>query len=144
MHILEASLEEQEWQKALFANLLVLTCEFRYFWKWGNIRKRVGWNGRLRLLCTLCIPVSRKFDLVTLYTYVLAKILQNGAKLSDSWFHKSHEELEQLQSSCGKFKKLKFNGLLSKKYIPSPKTLYTEDLPNITLNYLYLCENSPN
>ena len=80
MHILEASLEEQEWQKALFANLLVLTCEFRYFWKWGNIRKRVGWNGRLRLLCTLCIPVSRKFDLVTLYTYVLAKILQNGAK----------------------------------------------------------------
>ena len=33
-------------------------------------------------------------------------------------------------------------GFLSKKYIPLAKTLYTEDLSNITLNYL--CENSPN
>ena len=42
-----------------------------------------------------------------------------------------------------KSKKLKFNGLhLSKKYIPSAKTLYTKDLSNITFNYL--CENSPN
>ena len=31
---------------------------------------------------------------------------------------------------------------LSKKYIPSAKRLYTEDLSNITFNYL--CENSPN
>ena len=38
--------------------------------------------------------------------------------------------------------KLKFNGLhMSKKYIPSAKTLYKEDLSNITFNY---CENSPN
>ena len=47
----------------------------------------------------------------------------------------------QLQTSSGKSKKLKFDGLLlSKKYIPSAKTLYTEDLSNITFNYL--CENS--
>ena len=40
-------------------------------------------------------------------------------------------------------KKLKFNGQhLSKKKIPSAKTLYTEDLSNITFNYLF--ENSPN
>ena len=32
--------------------------------------------------------------------------------------------------------------LLFKKYIPSAKTLYTENLSNITFNYL--CENSPN
>ena len=32
--------------------------------------------------------------------------------------------------------------LLSKKHIPSAKTLYTEDLSNITFSYL--CENSPN
>ena len=39
-------------------------------------------------------------------------------------------------------KKLKSKGLkLSKKYIPSAKTLYTEDLSNITFKY---CENSPN
>ena len=38
---------------------------------------------------------------------------------------------------------MKLNGLhLSKKYIPSAKTLYTEDLSNITFNYL--CKNSPN
>ena len=37
---------------------------------------------------------------------------------------------------------LKSSGLhLLKKYIPSAKTLYTEDLFNITFNY---CENSPN
>ena len=38
-------------------------CGFRYFWKWGNIRKRVRWNRRLRLVCTLYIGVSRKFHL---------------------------------------------------------------------------------
>ena len=32
--------------------------------------------------------------------------------------------------------------LLSKKYIPSAKILYTEDVSNITFNYL--CENSSN
>ena len=46
----------------------------------------------------------------------------------------------QLQTSAGKSKKLKFDGLLlSKKCIPSVKTLYTEDL---TFNCL--CENSQN
>ena len=42
-----------------------------------------------------------------------------------------------------KAQKLKFNGLLlSKKYIPKAKTLYTGDFSNITSNYF--CENSPN
>ena len=74
----------------------------------------------------------------TLYTYVVAKILRNGAKV----IQKLHEEFGQLLTSSGKSKKLKFDGLLlSKKYIPSAKT-YTEDLSNIT--FKYLCENSPN
>ena len=48
---------------------------------------------------------------------------------------------QELES--GKAKKLKSNGLhLSKKYIPSAKTLYTEELSSITLNYLF--ESSPN
>ena len=35
---------------------------------------------------------------------------------------------------------MKLEGLvLTKKYVPSAKTLYTEDLSNITFNYL--CEN---
>ena len=41
-----------------------------------------------------------------------------------------------------KVQKFKFDGLLSKTYSPSAKTLNTEDLSNITFNYL--CENSPN
>ena len=69
-----------------------------------------------------------------LYTYVLATILQSGAKFytkTDSWFQKSREEFGQLQTSSGKSKKLKLDGLLlSKKYIPSAKTLYTQDLSN--------------
>ena len=38
----------------------------------------------------------------TLYTYVLAKILQNGAKFiqeTNSWFKKPHEKYGQLQKS---------------------------------------------
>ena len=68
-------------------------------------------------------------------------MVQNLYK-ADSWFQKSHEEFEQLQTSSGKCKKLKFDELLSKKYILSAKTLYAEDLSSITFNYL--CENSPN
>ena len=61
----------------MFTYLLVLTWGWRYFWNRENIRKRVSWNKRLRvrLLCTLCIGVSRNFC-----TSILAKILQNGAK----------------------------------------------------------------
>ena len=56
---------------------------------------------------------------------------------------KSHDEFGQLQTSRGKSKKLKLDGsLLSKKYIPSAKTLCAEDLSNII--FKYLCENSPN
>ena len=53
----------------------------------------------------------------TLHTYVLvAKILQNGAKsrYKKSWFQKL-QEFEQLQTSSGKSKKLKFDGRLSKE-----------------------------
>ena len=61
---------------------------------------------------------------------------------TDSWFQKSLEEFGQLQRSSRKSKMLKFDGLLlSKKDIPSAKA-YTDDLSNITFNYL--CENSPN
>ena len=38
-------------------------------------------------------------------------------KKTDSWFQKSHEEFEKLQTSSGKSKKLKFDRLLSPKNI---------------------------
>ena len=69
-------------------------------------------------------------------------MMQNLYK-NDSWFQKSYEEFEQLQTTRGRSKKLKFDGLLlSKKYILPAKTLNTEDLSNITFNYL--CEHSLN
>ena len=66
----------------------------------------------------------------TLYTYVLAKVLYTKwykvYTKTDFWFQKSHQEFGQLQTSSGKSKKLKFDGLvLSKKCIPSDKTLDT-------------------
>ena len=80
-----------------------------------------------------------------LYTYVVAKTLQNGAVYpkTDSWFQKPHKEFQQLQASIAKSKRLKFDSLfLSKKYIPLAETLYTEELSNINFNYS--CENLPN
>ena len=73
-----------------------------------------------------------------------SKDITNRCKVytkTDSWFQKSYEEFGQLQTSSGKSIKMKLTGLLlSKNYIPSAKTLYTDDdLSNITL-----CENSPN
>ena len=56
----------------------------------------------------------------TLYTYVLATILKNGAKIytkADSWFQKSDEEFGQ-------------------RWATFVQTLYTEDSSNITFNYL--------
>ena len=92
----------------------------------------------MRLIFTLCIGVSKKTHL-DFYTYDITKWCKVYTK-TGSWFQKSHEVFGQLQTSSGKSKKLKFDGLLlSKKYIPSAKTLYTEDLSNITFNYL--CEN---
>ena len=63
----------------------------------------------------------------TLYTYVLAKILQNGARFT--------------QKLTLGFKNHTRNFDKFRKYMPSAKT-YITDLSNITFNYL--CENSPN
>ena len=73
------------------------------------------------------IPFSIHLDqllLAWLYTYVLAKVLQSCTKFIQKLIpcFKNHKEFGQLQTSSGKLKKLKFNGLLlSKKYIPSAK-----------------------
>ena len=142
--ILEDNFEGQGWQTTLFINLSVVTWVVKIFLKRGNIRKRVRLNRRLRLLCTLCIGASRKFNLHFTLN-VLAKILKwcKVYTKTDSLFQISHEKFGQLQTSNRKSKELKFDELLlSKKYIPSAKKLYTEDLSIITFNYL--CENSPN
>ena len=114
----------------------------RYFWKRGNIRKRVCWNRRLRLLFTLCIRVSRKFYLHLCFK--LRYYIQNGAKFLQKLTPGFKNHMRNLDNftQAVESPELKFDGLLlSKKYIPSARTLHTEDLP-ITFNYL--CENSTN
>ena len=59
--ILDANYEGQRWWKTLLTYLLVITWELIYFSKRGNIWKMVLWSRRLRLLCTLCIGISKKF-----------------------------------------------------------------------------------
>ena len=74
-----------------------------------------------------------------LYTYVLAKLLQNGAKFIQKLTPGFKNHMRNLDNFSGKSKKLTFDCQhLSKKYIPSTK-IYTEDLSNITFNYS--CEN---
>ena len=96
-------------------------------------------------------PFDTPFDslrwapLSLVYTYVLAKLLRNGAKFIQKLIpdFKNHSNLATSDmTSSEKTKKLKFNELhFSKNYTPLAKT-YTEDLSNFTLTYL--CENSPN
>ena len=80
------------------------------------------WNKRLRLLRRRCIGVSR----FTVYTYVLAKILQNDAKFIQKLTPGFKNHIRNSDNSI----------YILHKYI------YTEDLSNIIFNYL--CENSLN
>ena len=88
------------------------------------------WNRRLGLL----------------YSYVLAKTLQNGVKsiqILTPAFKNHMRNLDIFRKAKESPKNWNLMGLfLSKKYIPSAKTLYTKYLSNITFNYL--CEYSPN
>ena len=78
----------------------------------------------------------------TLCTYVLAKILQNGAKFryAKAGF-KNYRNLNNFRQAVESPKSWNLMGFCPKKYIPSAKT-YTVDLSNITFNYL--CVDSPN
>ena len=123
-------------------HFLVLTWGLTYFWKRGNIGKRMRWNRGLRHLCTLCIGFHENF-IYTLHLCFSSDIIKwcKVFTKTDSWFQKLHDEFQSLQTNL-KSKKLKLGGqLLSKNCILSAKTLYTEDLSNITFNYLP--ENSP-
>ena len=79
----------------------------------------------------------------TLYTYVLATILQNGAKFRyiKTGF-KNDRNLNNFRQAVGSQKSWNLKDICPKKYISSAKTLYTVDLSNTTFNYLYV--DSPN
>ena len=76
--------------------------------------------------------------------YVLAKILQNGPKFIQKLtpgFKNHLRNLSNFRREVESPKSCNSMGFCVQKYIPSAKT-NTEDLSNITFNYL--CENSLN
>ena len=122
---------------------MVITCGFRYFWKWGNIRKRVRWNRRLRLFCTLWIGVSRKFHLHFTLMFQLRyyKMVQSlgmqklVSKITGIWTISDKQwKVQKVEIWWAFVQKNTF--LQLKHYIA------TVDLSNITFNYL--CVDSPN
>ena len=100
----------------MFSILLFLTWELRYFWKRGNIKKGcIKWKIEAPLYTLFWAFKKIPF---TLYTFVLAKILQNGVKFIQkltSGFKNHKKEFGKLQTGSGKFKKLKFDGLFLSK-----------------------------
>ena len=72
-----------------------------------------------------------------LFTKFLMSFMKRWCKIytkTDFWLQKSQEKFCQLQTSNGKSKKLKCDGvLLYKKYNNLAKTLYTEDLSTFQL-----------
>ena len=121
---------------------MVLTCGFRYFWKWGNIRKKVHWNRRLRILCTLWIGISRKFHLHFTLMFQLRyyKMVQSlgmqklVSKITGIWTTSEKQWKVQEVEIWWAF-------VQKKPHIPWAKT-YTVDLSNITFNNLRV--ESPN
>ena len=106
----------------------------RYFWKWGNIRKRVRWNRRLRLLCTLWIGVSRKFHL----HFTLMFQLRYYKMVQSLGMQKLVSKITGIWTISEKQWKVQRVEIW---WSHSAKT-YTVDLSNITFNYL--CVDSPN
>ena len=96
------------------------------FWKRGNIRKGVCWNRWLRLPFILFIRVSRKFYLHLCFK--LRYYIQNGAKFLQKLTPGFKNHMRNLDNftQAVESPELKFDGLLlSKKYIPSARTLHT-------------------
>ena len=132
----------------VFINLLVLVWGLIYLWRKENIRIKVLWN-RLRLLCILCIKVSKKFNLyfIPMFSLRYCKIL---TRLYKNWLLVSNISWRIWDTSDGWWKNKKNETWratfvqkihLSKKCIPIAEISYTEDLSDITFNCL--SENSP-
>ena len=137
-----------------------LIIEFLWFaWIWLKFEEKIQTKAivniyreehrpciRLKLPFHSLFNSLRRAPFSLAYTYVLVKILQNGAKCMQKLtpgFKNIIRNLDNFRQAVESPKKLKFDGLLlPKKFISSAKTLYTKDVSNITFNYLY--ENSRN
>ena len=105
----------------------------RYFWKREKIRKRVLWDRRLKLLCTLCTGVLRKFNLHFTLMFYTKSLYKN-------WLLVSKITWGIWTTSNKQWKVQKVESWWARYYFCPKTTLYTEDLSNITFNCL--CENS--
>ena len=95
------------------------------------------WVRRLRLLCILYIWGFKKIPF-SLYTYVLAKILQNGAMFIQKLTPGFKNQMKNLETSSAKFKTLKFDGLLLSKKCICPKNTFLQLKDYIQRIYLTL------
>ena len=111
-----------------------MPCGFRYFEDEGTSETECveieDWGFSVHFV--LAFWENYIYTLHLCFSQDIAKYYKVYTK-ADSWFQKSYEEFEQLQTSSGKYKNLKFHGFLSKTYIPSAETLYTEDLSIINV-----------
>ena len=119
--------------------MLVLSCEVIYLWERTSEKRSVKINN-----WGFFVHFVLRFEENSIETLQLCfnKDITTWCKVctkrkAGSWFQKTHEEFEKLQTRSGKSKKLNFDDILSKKYIP-----LADDLSNITFSYL--CEYSPN
>ena len=116
---------------------MVVTCGFRSFWKWGNIRKKVRWNRRLRILCTLWIGISRKFHL----QFTLIFQLRYYKMVESLGMQKLVSKITGIWTTSGKQWKVQkvetWWAFVQKENILLAKT-YTVDLSTITFNYLHV------
>ena len=123
--------------------MLVLNYGFRYFWE-GTPEKGCIEIGHWGFFAQFVLRVEDN----SIYTLHLccSENIKKGYKVytkSDSWFQKGTWGIWTTSDKQWKVQKVEvWWAFVSKKNIPPTKTLYTEDLFNITFNYL--CENSPN
>ena len=105
------------------------------FLKKREHKKRVHWNRRLRLPCTLCIWVSRKSHLNFTLMFQLRyyKMVQS---LYKNWLLVSNITwgIWTTWDQQWKVQKVEIYTLY-KIYIPSAKTLYTEDICNFSCHF---------
>ena len=83
MYPCEANLKGQGWLKNTFKQFSGSNLWVQIFWKMREYQKKGALKQKIE--ASLYSLVSRKFNLLfALYTYVVANILQNGAKLRSS------------------------------------------------------------
>ena len=118
----------------MYTNFFILASGFRCFWKLGSIRKRVRWNRRLIEASLHLLYWGFKKIPFTLYTYVLAKILQNGAKFMQNLTPGFKNHIRNLNNFRQSVESPKSGNFMS--FCPKNKFLHLKNYQRIYLTIL--------